>query len=573
MVGEVGQWRMTETYKPISVDGLKGEDWRQAHRLNCLGSLYYFLKIGLRKKRLTNGFHKYFCQRLEREHIKDLFEWPRDHFKSTIGVEGLSMWRVLFVSDKDKNLLSKLGYSGEFIRWMERIHRPEARNLLVSENITNAGKLGRRIDYHYESNAVFRYLFPELIPTSSETWSNISKWQRLPASHKTLGGHGEGTFDFLGVGGALQSRHYNGIVIEDDLVGRKAIESISIMDKTIEYHQLLVGAFENESNVEENDELVIGNRWGYTDLNSYMREQEPWFNIETHGALGGCCDMHPANTPLFPEEFSVEKLERLRKRLGNYLFSCQFLNDPAAPENADFHESDLRYYTLEVNDKDELYIKHEVFDGVVTPDILVSKLSLCIVTDPNHSGAQGRCRHAIMVVGLSAEGRYYLLSPWAAAVNTDTYLGELYKRCDDWGLRKLGIETVAAQKYLAYHINFRNRIEGRQLRLVELKGEVDAPDGTITRNKEFRIRNVLSPIFESNRFYTQRKFMDFRGEYTTFPRGKFCDMLDALAYVPQMLKLPQSWVEMQKWKMANAAVARKINAPYSSGGDRSYHAS
>ena len=133
------------------------------------------------------------------------------------------------------------------------------------------------------------------------------------------------------------------------------------------------------------------------------------------------------------------------------------------------------------------------------------------------------------------------------------------------GLRKLGIETVAAQKYLAYHIQFRNRLEGRDLKLVELKGEVDGPDGTITRNKEFRIRNVLSPIFESNRFFTQRRFMDFRGEYTTFPRGKFCDILDGLAYVPQMLRLPQSWLEQQKWKMMNAQYARKINQPYSIG--------
>jgi len=148
------------------------------------------------------------------------------------------MWRVLYCSDEDLNEFTKLGYSTEFTEWMRRIHRPQVRNLLVSENITNAGKLGRRIDFHYESNAIFRHLFPELIPTSSETWSQISKWQRLPASLKAEGGHGEGTFDFLGVGGALQSRHYNGLVIQDDIVGRKAIESQSVMDKTIEYHRL-----------------------------------------------------------------------------------------------------------------------------------------------------------------------------------------------------------------------------------------------------------------------------------------------------------------------------------------------
>lgn len=544
------------------LSGLKGEEWRSVFRLNCLGSLYYFIKYGLRKRRLNNNYHLQFCNGLEIEHIKGLREEPRDHFKSTIGSEGLPMWRVLWVSDEDKNGFLRLGYNDEFIKWMDRIHRPEARNLLVSENITNAGKLGRRIDYHYESNAIFRHLFPELIPTSSETWSSISKWQRLPATRKALGGHGEGTFDFLGVGGALQSRHYNGMVVQDDLIGRKAIESISVMDKSIEFHRLLAGAFENEDNIEENDELVIGNRWAYTDLNSWIRENEPWFSIETHSALGGCCHLHPPNAPIFPEEFSIEKLELLRRRLGSYHFSCQYLNDPAAPENADFREADLRYFTLETDKDENTFFKHEVVDGIVMKDVKLSHISKCMVTDPNHSGAQGRCRHSINVVGLSSEGRFYHLDCWAKACNTDEYIEKLYSTADKWGLHKLGIETVAAQKYLAYHINFRNRLEGRSLRLVELKGEVDAPDGSITRNKEFRIRNVLSPIFESNRFFTQRRFMDFRGEYTTFPRGKFCDILDGLAYVPQMLRLPQSWIEQQKWKMINATQMRKVNQPY-----------
>ena len=546
------------TYKPLPVAGLTGDAWRKAMRLNSLGSLYFFIKITLRRKRLTDGLHKPICISLEREHIKDVYELPRDHFKSTICGEGLPMWRVLFVSDEDLNEFRKLGYSNEFLEWMQRVHRPEARNLLVSENITNAGKLGRKIDFHYESNAIYRHLFPELIPTSKEVWSNISKCHRLPLQRKDKGGHGEGTFDFLGVGGALQSRHYDGIVVEDDLVGRKAIESPSIMDKAIECHQLMVGAFENEDALADNDELIVGNRWGYYDLNSWIKENEPWFNFITRSAIEG-------DKPIFPEEFSLEKLARWRERLGAYQYSCQFMNNPASPDNAAFAEKDLRYFSIIKGTDDELLIRHEVVDGVVIKDLPVKHLSICMVTDPNHSGAEGRCRHAINVVGLSSAGNYYHLDCWAEACEADKYIAQLYKIADVWKLRKLGIETVAAQKYLAYHINFRNRIENRSLKLIELKGEVDAPDGTITRKKEWRIRNVLSPIFESNRFYTQRRFQDFKGEYTAFPRGRFVDLLDALAYVPQMLKLPASWVEMQKWKISNAAWARKVGTPYSVG--------
>ena len=557
------------TFREIPLAGLSRDQARKYMRLNCLGSLFYFIKVALRRKKLTKNFHRPICQGMETDHIKDVFEIPRDHFKSTIGSEGLPMWRVLPVDDEDRDGFTKLGYSSEFIKWIDRSHRSWSRNLLVSENITNAAALGRRISHHYESNAVFRMLFPEIIPTSSEMWSAYSLHHRIPSSNGAAasGGHGEGTFDFLGVGGALQSRHYDGIVVEDDLVGRKAIESPSIMEKTIDYHKLVVGAFESDDIEHDNDELIIGNRWGYIDLNSHIVEHEPWFKIHTHSALGGCCPEHPMDTLLCPEIMSFEKLEQYRERLGNYLFSCQFLNNPAAPENADFHSEDLNYYNLVNDPVDGWVIKHEVHDGIVTKDIKVSDLSLALVTDPNHSGNSGlgRCRHSICVVGLSSTGNYYLVDCWALGISLDAYINKIYEIADKWSLTKVGVETVAAQKYLKNHIDYRNRLEGRYMRIVELKGEVDTGDGEISRRKEFRIRGVLAPIFEFKKFWTQRRFQDFYGEFTTFPKGRYCDILDALAYAPQMLKLPMSFMNNMKWRSHNASFARKVMAKYAIG--------
>ena len=530
--------------------------------------MYYFIKVGLKRRRLTDTLHEPICRSLERDHIKDVYELPRDHFKSTICSEGMPIWRSLPFSDSDRNNFLKLGYSNEFIEWQSRVHRPDLRNLLVSENITNAAKLGSRISKHYESNSLFRGLFPEIIPTAAETWTGFSLHQRIP-SYVTMheSGHGEGTFDFLGVGGALQSRHYNGLLVEDDLVGRKAVESPSIMEKTIEYHQLAPGAFENEDAEFENDELIVNNRWSYTDLSSHVREHEPWFRIVNHSALGGCCDQHPMDTPIFPEEFSFEKLMRLKERFGNYLFSCQFLNNPSAPENADFHEADLNYFTIETDEKGEKFIKHEVKNGILRKSFNPNRLNICLTTDPNHSGNSGfgRCRHSIVVLGLSAEGNYYLLDCWAQACNYDTYIAKIYELAGKWGLRKIGVESVAAQKYLIYHINYRNRLEGRFLKIVELKGEVDLGDGVLARKKEFRIRGILSPIVEAGKFHTQRKFQDFLGEFTGFPKGIYWDILDALAYAPNMLKMPHNFMQEMKWKAANAAGMRKIRTPYSIG--------
>jgi hypothetical protein len=479
------------------------------------------------------------------------------------------MWRALPFTNRDEDNFRNLGYEDEYIRFMKRMHRRDSRNLLVCENITNAAKLGVRISGHYESGALFRIIFPEILPDSSCTWSNYS------LCHKRSPGcapHGEGTFDFLGVGGALQSRHYDGLVVQDDLVGRKAVESISIMEKTIDYHQLVVGAFENpDEDTHENDEFIVGNRWSFTDLNSHIREHEPWFRIVTHGALGGCCPEHASDMPIFPEEFSLEKLERWRRRLGNYHFSCQFLNNPAAPENADFKEEWLEHFSLEEPSQDNGYrhmIRHEVRDGLVKKDFERSHLRIGMAVDPNHSGNQGlgRCRHAIVVVGLSAANDFYLLDVWAKASSFDEFYAKIFELAGKWKLTKIGVETVAAQRYIKHHIETMCRLKGQRLSIVELKGEVEGPDGELTRKKEWRIRNVLAPIFESSRFYAQRRFQDFLGEYTTFPRGRYVDILDALAYIPQLIKAPTDYATSMKMLLANQQNARRVNTPYAVGG-------
>jgi hypothetical protein len=563
-----------EQYIPVSLAGLAPVEAVRALRMNGLGSLYYFIKVNLRRKRLTDSLHWPICRSLERKHIKDVYEMPRDHFKSTICGEGLPMWRSLPVSVEDEQAFHKAGYSDSFIAWMHEVHNPDARNLLVSENITNAAKLGRKIRGHFESNAVFRACYPEILPDTSCTWTDYSLHIRRP---NRSGSHGEGTFDFLGVGSAVQSRHYNGIVIEDDLVGRKALESQSIMDKTIEYHKLLVGVFENEDAVFENDELVVGNRWAYHDLNTYIQENEPWFKFVNHSALGGCCPEHPTDMPIFPEEFSFDKLMRLKERLGNYHFSCQFLNNPSAPEDADFQMPWLGYYTLGVDNNSYPLIVHEVKDGVLYRDRRLSEMSLAMTVDPRHSGndTQGRCRHALVVLGslmskdfrdaddkLRDRQHFYLLDNAALQTNYDTFFAKIYQMAKKWRIRRVGFESVAAQKFAIYHIEQRNKFETWPLKIVELKGEVEAPDGTMSRKKEWRIRNVLAPIFESGRFWCQKNHTDFIGEYQTFPKGKFCDLLDAMAYAPQVMVNAWSTEMVLSLKKANYQQSRLVNQPY-----------
>src|SRR5271168_1507809 len=105
-------------------------------RINSLGSLYWFIKHALGRRRLVDHLHRPWCISLEREHLKDVYELPRDHFKSTICSEGYPIWRVLPFDNRDEDSFRKLGYGDEFIRFMKVMHRRDSRNLLVCGDIT-----------------------------------------------------------------------------------------------------------------------------------------------------------------------------------------------------------------------------------------------------------------------------------------------------------------------------------------------------------------------------------------------------------------------------------------------------
>ena len=223
----------------VIYDSMSPAAKKSAIRLNALGSLFYFSKVVLGHNRLSRSLHAYMCGELERDTVRLVMEIPRDHFKTTVASVSAPMWWALDFSANDEDLMCALGYGESFVRWMRRAHYSSTRTLIASETISNARKIGVKIDGHYSSNAIFRYLFPKIIPKDTARWNQDSM------THSRLDGeyHGEGTYDFIGVKGALQSRHYNRQII-DDPVGEKAINSELVMEGTIDWVRKLPGAFD-----------------------------------------------------------------------------------------------------------------------------------------------------------------------------------------------------------------------------------------------------------------------------------------------------------------------------------------
>lgn len=566
------------------------ESRRIGIRLNCLANLFYCAKFVLGFDRLqTNpdidkNLHYLMCATVMKDGLKETIEIPRDHYKSTIYSQARNIWRALPFDERDENMMRKLGYGDAFIEWMRRAHSRDVRILVASETKDNAVKLGTKLSIHYESNEMFQWCFPEIIPDASCTWTNDSLHQKRTAKGKQ---HGEGTFDLIGVGAALQSRHYDDVV-QDDLVGRKALKSETVMNDTIEYHRLLVGAFDSDSGNagRDNNEVVVGNRWSFKDLNSWIREHESYFNFITHSALGGCCSLHPYGIPIFPEAFNIEKLARWKKRLGPYLFSCQFLNFPINPELCKFEKEDIRYYHYEKDfsaqtggqlpyshlqgparelastqqKRFRVKIVHDVKEGMpVKKDVFASALDRYLICDPNHSGKKGRCRHAITVTGVNQPTNFiYLLDCWAKASDPAELVTQMFKMAVQWKINTIWLETVGAQKYLKYHLEYfitNNLITMPEIAHIKIK---DLKYDNREDAKKSRIESLI-PIFGRGEFWVNpdmkstRLFLEEHEAYGN--KNGLIDLLDTLGYGPEVWKMNN----VREDQMAAVIAQRALN--------------
>jgi hypothetical protein len=553
---------------------------QSASRLNAMGSLYWFGKVVLGHQRFSPNLHAYMCSRLEQESLRLSLEMPRDHFKTSVASVCAPMWWALPFNEDDEEMMRILGYGDAWIRWMHRAHNSSTRTMIASETQLNARKIGVKIAGHYESNRFFRLLFPEILPRK------IDRWNQDSMTHNRVNGqyHGEGTYDLIGVKGALQSRHYDRQVI-DDAVGEKAIASDLVMEGTIGWIQKLPGAFDSDPTdpTRMADQLFIGNRWSNRDVGTWLRKHVVDMKFETHDAEGGCCALHPAGQPIFPEEFTMEKLAEIRSIFGSYFYAAQYRNNPTDPEAVRFKSSWLRHYSLnpfsgesnisiansqqlndlptpqeviDRNEKEELSgaipqrlkiaIHHETQDGEAIEDIRAGMLERVAILDPNHSEERGRSRHAIVVLGMyfnpPAPRRIYLLDCWAGATSFDEMIARLI------GMQagtKFGLGL--ALKWKVHHIYLESEVAGQQgwLRFFQDRVRNMGPAASFTvrplktdrtaGGKDKRIVG-MEPFYENGMFWVPRigeAVNFFQQEYDQYPNGSTKDILDVIGYAPQ----------------------------------------
>jgi hypothetical protein len=577
IIQEINRTSFAYKWTPLDIRTIAPANQDIAHRLNALGDNFYFIKAILRKHRLSNQFHRQYCNELMCWSLKEVFEVPRDHFKTTIGL-GMAMWWALPFTDRDEMFMRALGYTDEWILWMKRAHDQNTRTLIAMEVIKNAWKVGKKISGEYKNNDFFKKLFPEIIPDSSCQWSADTMTHKRDFTRGDAN-QGEGTYEFTGVDAALQSKHYKRLIF-DDLFGKDALKSELVANSTWEWFQLAVGAFDSDISDPdaEPDELVNGNRWSFHDLNWKIRKELPYFKFHTHDAEGGCCNLHPAGTPIFPEEWSSKKLARMRNRLGEYFYSCQFRNKPIPPGGNVFKSEWLRYFvfktidienvtpgfkTVELNapmddlgtfgtqtfkiipantydHKRHKAIRHETHQGILPKDIPTSYLSKMLLVDPNHAGEKGRANNVVMVLGVNYDPlNIYILDGFANNCSREDAVHQMYKLGEAWRIRTIWVETSAGQTWLKTLLQLEDghRKSLGKWYFHEVKNFKDnrsenaKSDRIEDTEPYFRRGQIWINTHENSEFTS--KFLE---EYNDYPHAATKDILDTLGHGVQNMQ-------------------------------------
>jgi hypothetical protein len=428
---------------------------------------------------------------------------------------------------------------------------------MAFETQTNAEKKIKEIKWHFEENTLFRACFPEIayLPTHPYTWTNNCLIiQREGEAQR----HPEGTFEAMGVGGTLQSRHYD-IIWEDDIVGKRAVESDLEMQSTVRWHGLLHGAFVDAT---KQIRFGVSNRWGYSDLNSHIRANEPDFLFHTRSAW----HLDPEKgieIPTFPidglgkERFTLEALEKIEHNgsMTRYDFSCQYLNSPILPGDRQVNLSSIHRYKVE-GGKIKCNCGFEVW-----PESLYRYGHY----DPFNAKVGSISCPAIVTIGTAWDKHIFLLEAFHTKGQYERIYQKIYEQNNTWRWRKFTYEDVGHQNMTHFHIRQMEKNPAHLEQNTRIAEIIGLP--TRGKTKEVRIRESLFPYLEHGKFSIREAHKGFYSQLENFPNKMLDHDYDLLDAVAQGASLPWAYPlneeQEEEYRAKEDEFLKELGKPYS----------
>ncbi len=246
------QSRMPESLASTTPQSDNDQEIAWANLRNRAKTNLYFLSKGvLGFTDLKDDLHQQHCNFLQlhtwnspyaKSNLK-MSVMPRNHFKSTNQSIAKPIWLVINDPQATINLISAV--EENTIGWMDAIQKV------------------------FLNNELFRWLYPELIP-SNDKFSEMSKTRFTVPRDASLMPEPQPTLQATSIVSGQASKHVKHVII-DDPVNEQTVSSPSLVDKAVNMYKLLESTLQD---FEESSIDLTATPWGYGDVIETALEEE-----------------------------------------------------------------------------------------------------------------------------------------------------------------------------------------------------------------------------------------------------------------------------------------------------------
>lgn len=453
---------------------------------------------------LHKNIAEWFALKVAQGKRRFIIMMPRDHYKTTLFGISTMTWFIL--------------------------NNPEVRILYMMSSCVEASKKLDVVKDAFVTSEQMRHFFPKMVPDLSHY---RTKWAQdiIKMPYRT-GSYPEGTVEARGITSRVTGGHFN-VHGFDDLIDETMIDSVPEQDRAIGMLRRSDAMFVD---VTKDLEIIIGTRWPGPFYDYLLEESGMIEDYETliigcyvderyrrfMAEIGKQVTLEDGD-PIFPEQFTKEALEAIRRKCGDFDFAHQWLNVKGDEADKRFREEDFMSYNY-MPDGHGL-----VADGV---EVRFDDLYRTMTIDPATGENSRNDKSAITVCGYQREtGKAFVLDAWHGQALPHALMDKIFEMAKRWRPHVVSPEDVAYQKTLKHYMRQEQQVRGLYFNIRPVK-----PGG---QRKGSRIIDALQPFVRNHQLYIPEKLRFVAKEMANMivvggkVVGRSPNLADSLAYHPE----------------------------------------
>jgi hypothetical protein len=429
-----------------------------------------------------------------RKKNRALFD-PRGHFKTSISIADTIQWILCF---------------------------PNITYLKMSGTQTLTKRVVQEMKWHFEQNQVFREVYPEFCPNDDVTRWGLQSEFTVPNRAEN---RREPTVSIATVDSVKAGSHYD-IRDGDDIVNEENSKTKEQLQQTVidwKHTRPLV----NPGGYTQ----YTGTRYDWSDNGGEIIETNPPLDpakVDSLGGFGFCyegsdwnifargcwkMDEQGKHILLFPQQFRTDaeddpERENLSaiQREDPYLFSCQYLNNPAPTGTQNFPR--------------ELLLERTMLRANIPPSVT---LFMCWYLGFNPEDSTDP---AVGIVGgFSPDGALYIVDCYRGLWSTDRVIEGIFAGHKKWYLRKIGLDDKSGPILLG---------PGLESKMREHRVYLPVEYLPIKQAADMRLKSVeaLVPLLTSGKMFFSADMPCYDQmllEFTRFGKYKYAGIPYAIA--------------------------------------------